>query len=137
QNLDAPAGYEPFEKAEKAFTVTYAKPDVPKVAVLKYRPLGDAARPGPEADIQPGQPLIVSVPRIRLLGKITAEKQDLSEATWREVGKPGKALARFTPRKEFEFEEEVVLEPGVRTAFRFEAKTAGSETGGSELTVEY
>jgi WD40 repeat protein len=136
-NLGAPPGYESFERAEKAFTVTYAKPDVPRVVLLKYRTLTDPARPGPEADVQPGQPLIVSLPRVRVKGKITAEKQELSEATWREVGKPSKALSRFKPWKEFEFEEDLVLDPGVPTAFRFEAKTADSETGGSELAVEY
>jgi WD40 repeat protein len=136
-NKDALRGYEELETSRRVIEVTFAPPvpdPKPIIALDSILPLGGDQT----LAIEPGKPVIVNVPRVRLGGKIQATK-NLVKADWAKVGAAKEEkLAKFVADKQREFTlaEDLNLQPGEQK-FRVTAKTATSEIAEATVAVFY
>jgi WD40 repeat protein len=135
--------FEGNEKDVQKLTVRFtprAPVPAPTIALSTVVPLSDDNKEGAPQTIEPGKPLIVSVPRVRVRGKITAQGAALSAATVRkDDAANGSNLANFKPNvnPEAVLDEELVLDPGSHK-YRFAAKTAQSSEGlSAPLEIDY
>jgi WD40 repeat protein len=130
-NKDALPGYEGNEKVRRSLLVRYTRPtNVPRptVALADLVPVtgGKAGRPQP---IRPDEAVLVTGSRVRVRGKVTADREKLVRAEWRQ-GNQSAALAGFKPNvaQELAIDQELTLRPGSQT-YRFVARTANSPEG--------
>lgn len=139
-NKEALRGFEELETVRTTLLVTYSPKEEkiapPRISLDQVVPL---AAGGAEAmKIQFNQPVIVSGPRVRLVGKIQAEEK-ISKAVWKGKDVEAQTLARFSADKEpaFDIGEDLPpLQPGLQT-FRFLAKTPGSDEAEARLILDY
>jgi len=133
ENEPALAGFEEQERSVLTVNVAY-KPGAPSVVFDKIEPL-DGDEPG--VKFEPGQRVVVNVPRVRLLGEIRAGA-NLTAAAWDRGEKSERAnLLDFQPGKaKVPFAQEITLQPGVQTV-RVLAKTAESQEGVETVTLLY
>jgi WD40 repeat protein len=126
-NDGALRGHEELETARTNLVIYYVRPEAPPSVLLKTVTAGAAS-----ITVVPGQPVVVSVPEVRVQGEISAE------ANLQEVRRDDRDLADFRPGsgKRAAIDEAMTLQPG-RQVVRFTARTANSPSARSELTLEY
>jgi WD40 repeat protein len=118
--------------------VAYTKPTPvppPQILVDAVVPLTTGGE-GKALAVIPGRPVIVDVPRVRIVGRIRAQK-NLTTADWENPAGKINRLAGFDPtKKDLSFREEVTLRPG-RQRVRFLAQAATSKSEEVTLTLDY
>src|SRR5262249_57029049 len=115
---DALAGAAALETARLELDVVYTPPKPPEVVPAPLItldaivPLLGGKEPGAPLEITPGRPVVVPVPRVRLVGTIKGVKS-LAGAQ-RELGGEAVALAGFKPgaSTDFRIDETLTLNPG-------------------------
>lgn len=136
-NADALAGAESLETSFQSLTVDLANKPLPSIVLQTVEPL--ASERGETIAIVARRPIIVHVPRVRVVGKITASDK-LDRAVWVKDGSAmAHSLAGFEAGKlpEVAVSQELALEPGPQR-FRFQARTtAGDEAEPAVLTMDY
>ena len=144
-NSEALDGYEELETSRiDPVVVQFARQPipVPRVALTRavFRPEG--ATQDLVADIRRGEPVTVSVPRIRIEGQIEGQ-QPLHRADWTDDPKAeGQALAGFTPGrgKVFAVSQRLELVPGSQTIWVRAAardRFGESDVGADQVTIVY
>jgi hypothetical protein len=132
-NHPALAGFEEQERSVLTVSVAY-KPNAPSIVLDKIEPI-DGDLEG--IKFEPGQRVVVNVPRVRLVGEIKAGA-NLTTAAWDRGEKSQRAnLTGFQPgQAKLPFAQEIALRPGVQTV-RVLAKTAESQEGVETVTLLY
>jgi WD40 repeat protein len=136
-NADAPDEPKAAAAAETdgaTFTLKYEMPETPTVVFTEVQLIAGKG-PARRMTVEPGQPLVVHRPRVRLRGGVTA-KADLALVELR--GEGDKPVA-FTPHgKTYDLDrEEGPLEPGREYKLTLAAKTTTSNEGTATLILEY
>ena len=144
-NSEALEGYEELETSRiDPVVVQFARQPipVPRVALTRavFRPEG--ATQDLVADIRRGEPVTVSVPRVRIEGQIEGQ-QPLHRADWTDDPKAkGRALAGFAPGrgKAFTVSQRLELAPGPQTIWVRAAardRFGESDVGADQVTIVY
>ncbi len=101
----------------------------PTVTLHSVVPLSDGAA---AILVRPGEPLVVSIPKIRIVGQV------IGEENLEEVKRDGKALDGFSAgaAKQFDIQEELTLKPGEQ-AVSYQARTRNSPAGETAVRLVY
>jgi WD40 repeat protein len=135
ENKDALAGYEDAEQTRQRLRLRFVpepeKAPAPQVDVKVQQPAGPRG--------VRGGPVVVHTPKVRLVGTLTAPKENLTSATLARDNGPARPLTNFKPgtARQFDVDEEVELDPAKAVTFRLTAQTANSAAEQAELSVDY
>lgn len=131
QNEPALGGFEGEERDRLALQVAVNSP-APIIAIQRIEAVDGDDGPW---DFNPGQKVIVDVPRVRIVGTIKTQA-DLGLAEWNlGVQSPRRKLA-LKPGEQ-EFTQEVELKPGEQTVHFFAKIVQGKEEGTSTVQLLY
>lgn len=137
QNNGAVSPYEQFETTAQAWSVFYRKKDPPLITWSAVGLLDGTSAKGGSLSIEPGKPVVVDTPRVRVEGQLKATEK-LAEATGKLGEIAPRPLATFEAHKarEYTIHEELMLKPGSQK-FRVWAKTDMGDENESTVTIEY
>jgi WD40 repeat protein len=136
-NQGALAGQEDLETTRAYLKVSVQGEDQPRISMSRVVPLLPQAAEGAGLAIEPGKPVVVHVPRIRIEGLIKATK-DLANAT-AIIGKESHPLKGFGACQgtSFSVAEEVALQPGRQEISILAKTTAGAQHETAPLAIDY
>ncbi|HMB04624.1 MAG TPA: hypothetical protein VKP69_12900, partial [Isosphaeraceae bacterium] len=141
ENAEAPPADRELETSRLAprIIVYNRVPAIPPSVMLEgITVLRGGVEGGPTRPAGGGEPVVVTAPKVRVEGRITAQEK-LSGAEWlRSEGAKAQRLAGFLPDREtaFTIREAIDLAPGVQR-LRFRARAADSATTEAEVTIDY
>jgi WD40 repeat protein len=106
----------------------------PRITLLSITPAGGEALP-----LRPGEPVVITSPRVRVRGEINAESE-LSTATCTQGEEEPRTLSGFKEsrrRRDFRIDEEVVVKKAGRVRLVFRAGTADQNAEEQTLSLDY
>lgn len=128
-----------LEMARATASVVFQPPmksPPPVVTLTQVVAVGVDDTSSPRLRIEPGQPVIVHSPRVRVEGRI-ASNETLATAEWRDADQPPKPIDGFAAdKKELVLEQPMEFTPGVHI-IAVRAKGGTSEPSEARLTIEY
>ena len=129
-NRKALADHEKRE-TERLDRVVWYDPTKPQIALADVVPLVGGKNPGQPVLVNPDQTVVLTVPKFRIRGTITAQ-EPLEKATL-----AGKALAGFQPgKKELKFDQEVIVTKAGLQTLTVAVATANTKEA-QDLTIDY
>jgi WD40 repeat protein len=135
ENAGALAGYQDAERTRQRLRLQYVpeqgKASAPQVDVKVFQPAGPRG--------VRGGTVVVHTPKVRLVGTLMAQKENLTSAALARDDGPLRPLTNFKPgtARQYVVDEEVDLDPTKAVTFRVTAQTANSAAEQAELSVDY